>query len=317
MTPSVSIIIPCYNSELYIRDTLQSILVQSVPSIETIVVDDGSSDQSREIIKHDFPWVRLVESAHKGASRARNIGMKHACGKFIQFLDADDILFERKLTEQIQMLRKTDADIAYGPYQELTEQEDGTFSPARIVDRRLGAHAAVELFFNFWLPPAAYLFKRSIVEKAGAWNESLLICEDVRFVLDCALHGAQFVYCPGTMAYHRRHQQSLSRKDPVEFIRYCLKNAKQVEAEWLCRGGLSPEWKEAILAAYFFVARNSYKKDPVTFHEAYTMIRRLDPGCVPKSPRLLAFLSRIIGYKRAEEVAYQCRFLKGLFQRRK
>jgi len=81
----VLVIIPYYNAELWIRDTLQSVLglVEDLDDIEIIVVDDGSTDNSAQIIEKDFPFVHLIRTENQGHSRARNVGTKASSGKFI------------------------------------------------------------------------------------------------------------------------------------------------------------------------------------------------------------------------------------------
>ena len=88
----VSVVIPCYNSARWIRETLASVLQQGEDPIEIIAIDDGSTDDTAAIIERDFPAVRLVRTENRGASRARNHGTELASGEFIQYLDADDLL---------------------------------------------------------------------------------------------------------------------------------------------------------------------------------------------------------------------------------
>src|SRR5262245_48814013 len=90
--PSISIVVPCYNGALYLRETLESALAQTVPPLEVIVVDDGSTDDSVAIARSFGNAVRVVCQQNKGVSAARNNGIQHATGDYIMFLDGDDLL---------------------------------------------------------------------------------------------------------------------------------------------------------------------------------------------------------------------------------
>ena len=97
--PLVSILIPCYNSEKWLAETLESALAQTWQNKEIIVVDDGSTDSSLEIAKtFESNKVKVLRQDNRGASAARNLGLTNAQGDFIQYLDADDLLSEDKIS---------------------------------------------------------------------------------------------------------------------------------------------------------------------------------------------------------------------------
>jgi glycosyltransferase involved in cell wall biosynthesis len=103
--PFVSIIIPLYNSEKYIAETIRSAQKQTWSNKEIIVVDDGSTDNSLKVANSCMDKdTRIITQQNKGASAARNAGLKEAQGEFIQFLDADDLLSENKIARQIEIL---------------------------------------------------------------------------------------------------------------------------------------------------------------------------------------------------------------------
>lgn len=313
--PTVSVIIPCFNAERWIRETLQSVIGQGLNDIEIIVVDDGSTDSSARIVEDGFPSARLVKTGNQGASKARNIGTDSSSGEFIQYLDADDLLAPDKLKLQLGALKTSGADIAYGDWQKLVETGDGKFIKDGIVSRRI-EDPEIELFTtDKWCPMAAYLFRRSIVGKAGGWNERLPVIQDVRFQIDCALSGARFVYCPGIMGYFRvQHKDSLSTRDPISFARDCLLNTNEVEEWWIEHGGIDAKRKAALIRAYEHVARSSFEKDAPTFNSAHNALRRLQPGYTPESSRRLWLASRLLGYRNAEKAALLYRNAKKLFK---
>jgi len=313
---AISVIIPCYNAEGWIGEALQSVLDQDVPTPEIIVVDDGSTDRSAEVVRETFPAVRLARIEKSGVSRARNVGTKMATGQFLQFLDADDLLAAGKLRVQTEALERTGADVAYGDWQEWIPGPGGEFRPGKSVSRQIGEDPEVDLFTDFWCPPATYLFSRRLVELVGGWNESLPVTQDARFALDCALQKGSFVYCPGVMAYYRIHGSgSLSRNNVAEFIRDFLRNAEQVEDWWSGHGGLTVSQRRGLRKVYGYVARGSYRKNPAVFEKALTALERVSPNYCPEEPKGLVLLTRLFGYRHAEEAAFWYRRLKGFMGR--
>src|SRR5215470_4845923 len=119
----VSIIIPCFNAERWLAETLRSALAQSGINREIILVDDGSTDQSREIAaQFTAQGVHVIDQANRGASAARNAGLRAAKGKWIQFLDADDLLGPEKLARQVAALERAGEDVlAAGPWGRFTK----------------------------------------------------------------------------------------------------------------------------------------------------------------------------------------------------
>ncbi|NUQ81815.1 MAG: glycosyltransferase [Bacteroidetes bacterium] len=110
--PLVSVIIPCYNSELFIKDTIESVLNQSYSPVELIIVDDGSVDKTKQIIEECIAENKNIflycheDNKNLGVSKSRQLGVKKATGKYIAFLDADDVWLPNKLSGQIDILEK-------------------------------------------------------------------------------------------------------------------------------------------------------------------------------------------------------------------
>lgn len=311
----VSVIIPCYNAQQWIAKALQSVQSQTQVSLECIVVDDGSTDASADIVQRDFPWVKLIRTENGGPSRARNIGTQAASGNYLQYLDADDLLAPDKLYQQVTALEESGADVAYGDWQKLIKQPNGDYTLAEVVSRRIETEPEIALFTDFWCPPATYLFRRKIIDTIGGWHEGLSIIQDARFALDCALHGAEFLYRQGVMAHYRVHTSgSVSTNSPGKFIQDCFRNATEIQAWWEGRGGLNQMRRNALLKAYGHVARASYPIDRELFDLAYSAIRQLEPAYVPLGPWPLSVLAKLFGYPAAEAVALKYRQSKQLFQ---
>jgi glycosyltransferase involved in cell wall biosynthesis len=303
----ISVIVPAFNAAAWIAEALTSVFDQTGVDFEVILVDDGSTDETAAIVEARFPLAHLVRLDHGGVSQARNVGTSVAKGEFIQYLDADDVLAPGKLAVQIELLERSGADVAYGDWQELVESGSG-WVPGRLVSREIGGDPDVALFTTFWCPPAAYLFRRRIM---GGFHQALPIIQDARFALDCALRGAHFARSAGLAAYYRVQQTSLSRRDSQAFARDCLTNAREVELIWT-RDGLTPTRRAALVDAYGYVARASFAREAETFETAYAALERLQPGYRPDRPRHLAYTAQVIGYRRAEKLAWHYRRLKAV-----
>jgi glycosyltransferase involved in cell wall biosynthesis len=306
--PLVSVIIPCYNAACFIGDTLGSALAQSYREIEIIVIDDGSTDGTRRIIESYGHRVRAEFGPNRGASAARNRGTELARGEFIQYLDADDLLGPDALVKRVEALQQSGADVAYSDWQKLVESEGGRYEPGDVFAVRLEdikVDAAIAIFTDaFWSPPAALLYRRSMVGRIGQWNESLPIIQDARFLLDAALQGGKFVHVPGIGAHYREHgSQSLSRRSNVAFNRDCFENAIQVRDWWQEHGGIGSEKRKALLSVIGYCARQSYDNDKVLFRKACEALEELNPHYLPDHPKLLRLFSRFVGYQKAEAVA--------------
>jgi glycosyltransferase involved in cell wall biosynthesis len=111
--PLVSVIIPCYNAEKYVGEAIESALNQTYPRIEVIVVDDGSSDGSLEVLQSFGDRIQFAQINHRGACAARNHGLELSKGDYIQFLDADDVLLPNKFETQLPILLENKADLVF------------------------------------------------------------------------------------------------------------------------------------------------------------------------------------------------------------
>lgn len=292
----VSVIIPCYNAARFIHETLESAYAQAIPDMEVIVVNDGSTDNSAQIIRNHFSQVILVETVNKGPGSARNLGTQKARGEFIQYLDADDILEPGKIKQQIEALLLQDADIAYGPWQDLDEIPGKGFADGVITDRLLKGDSEAAIISHFWCALHVYLFRRRILASV-IWNETLKVNEDVRFVFDCALRGANFIYLPSLMAKQRKHRQSTSRRCQRYFFESCTENAIYAEAQWTKELRLNGERRRALADVYFYLAEISFLRDPTGFKQCVDNIMRLCSRYTPCQSVLLEQILKYVGMR--------------------
>ncbi len=122
--PSISIITACYNSEEYIIDTINSVLKQTYTDWEWIIIDDCSTDSSVEIIKrYEDDRIKLIQlQENQGAAKARNYGIEKAKGRYIAFIDSDDIWFDNSLEKRIYFLKDNHEEAVYSSYKRVNEK---------------------------------------------------------------------------------------------------------------------------------------------------------------------------------------------------
>ena len=314
MSVLVSVVIPCFNAGRWIAETLQSVAIQGLDGVEVIAVNDGSSDNTAEVVRERFGFVRLLETTNRGVSHARNLGMSIAQGDFLQFLDADDLLAPGKLSKQVAAMNHTGADVSYGDWNRLEPSDEDNFRAGEIINRKMETEPEIALFTDFWCPLAAYLFRKEIVTKVSSWNADLPVIQDARFTLDCALHGAKFTYVSSVMASYRTHLHgSLSTRNPEAALSDQLRNAEQVEQWWRAHGGLPETRRRALLKVYGHIARASYEQHREIFAAACVALERINPKYIPSSPKSLAAVSRLTGYRTAESIALGYRRAKRVF----
>jgi glycosyltransferase involved in cell wall biosynthesis len=201
----ISVIIPAFNRADLIGETLESLLRQTLPAAEIIVVDDGSSDNTAAIAESFGPPVRVIHQANAGPGVARNRGFAASTGEFIHFFDSDDIALPNKQEVQLRELVATGADIAYGPWIKGEISESG-FTPENQVLQQQGLPPGdlIEALLTHWsIVPHACLFRRDLVERIGGFPESLFVAEDQLMFLRCLLSGSRVVHSPGTLELYR------------------------------------------------------------------------------------------------------------------
>jgi len=182
--PLVSVVIPACNSERYIADAIDSVLQQDYPAVEIRVVDDGSEDNTRDIVRSYGDKVHLLTQQNKGSAAARNLGIRHAQGKYIAFLDADDVWHKNKLSLQVDALRKSGYKMAYSSFirwhpdaQGRYAAPDSLFDTPRHPDttsaRIVTGWTYADLLLDCIVWTSSVLVEKAEIEKAGLFDESL------------------------------------------------------------------------------------------------------------------------------------------------
>jgi glycosyltransferase involved in cell wall biosynthesis len=321
--PGVSVVIPAHDAEVWLPQTLQSVLEQHHASdlLDLLVIDDGSHDGTpaaaeRALREAPFRW-EVLSIENGGPSRARNLGWQRAGGEWIQFLDADDLLAPEKLAHQAATLAGAPDDVAvvYSPWQRmaLTNGAWAGSGPVMTPRIRAGHEVADLLAAENFIQLGAALFRRSWLGRVGGFDETRWVIEDVDLCLRLAMAGGRFhaVSHSGPLLFYRQLPgMSLSNRDAEAFIRGCLANASAAEAYWRSLGTLTSSEVDALVPVYFQAARYFASRDQREFRALTDKIEELRPHFVPPYPAKLRWFARLLGYRRAETLATAYRAMK-------
>ena len=217
--PLVSVIIPAYNAERYIAEAIDSVLGQTYSSREIIVVDDGSTDRTAEIVAGYAQTVRLIQQQNRGPAAARNTGIREAHGEFVSFLDADDIWTRENLELQIAFLRRhPDHVLSYGWVRFFSDRPAGDlFETVPCPDKRPTGDVWANLIRDTIWATCAAVLRTSALSQVGVFDEALPIGEDYDLWLRLAAHG-KCGYVPYMVAGVRLHPESTTKTSPFVLV---------------------------------------------------------------------------------------------------
>jgi len=203
----VSILIPCYNAEKWIAETIKSALDQTWKDKEVIIIDDGSTDHSLLISKQfESANVKVISQENQGASVARNRALIEAQGDLIQYLDADDLLAPDKIELQINLLHQGYTDyVISGEWGRFYNSPLETKFTKEIVWQDLSPVDCLVYFLRRegMMPLHSWLIPRHIAEKAGSWNEELSLNDDGEYFCRVILASQGIKFCAGAKSYYR------------------------------------------------------------------------------------------------------------------
>lgn len=205
--PLVSVILPVYNSEKYIENTLISIFNQTYTNFEIIVIDDGSNDNSRQVIEQYLDKVNYYFQLNAGVSSARNNGIKHANGELIAFIDSDDMWHPKKLEYQVNVYNETpEVSIIYTECNK--EKKFNGYIPIDELKTQPIKVNFIDVFKMPYLKPTTVMVPKKTIEKYGDFDTSLLTAEDVDFFLRCS-YKETVMYIPQELVFMLDDDNSL------------------------------------------------------------------------------------------------------------
>jgi glycosyltransferase involved in cell wall biosynthesis len=305
----VSTIIPVFNRASMLREAVDSVLTQTWPQIEIVIVDDGSTDDTAQVadelasLRPDV--VRVLHQANAGPGMARQAGFERSQGEFIQFLDSDDVLLANKFEWQVAGLRNDpEAGVAYG---KTYTRENGVLlpTPAQHTGERHRRLFPALLSEPLW-PTLTPLYRRTVLNAAGAWPKKKQL-EDWEFDAQVAELGTQLHFVDAYIAETRNHADDRlchlwmtdanAMRDRLAAYPEVLRHAQ--------RAGVkrdTPEMQQFV-RSLFWMARNAGRFGlPQQARQLFELARSqaIDPGW---DYRLFAVGSRLLGWKRASQLA--------------
>ncbi|PZO18569.1 MAG: glycosyl transferase family 2 [Burkholderiales bacterium] len=267
--PRVSVVIPVRDCKNFIQEAVRSVISQSFQDFEVLIIDDGSIDWNYKLLEELDARIQVICLTGTGVSHARNVGMQHAKGEFIAFLDADDVWFPGKLRAQIRYLdAHEEVGVVFGGFSRWITDESGVFIPAHrlmksceeLVDNEVARSGwlYIRLLSGLLVGMNTAVIRKSVYSTIGGFNEGMRLGEDYDFWLK-ASRVAEMHSLDGAVALYRIHTTSaMHRISDENHLAILLK------AAYMRWGILSPDGSKMAEAAF------KARMNSVYFDHGYT-----------------------------------------------
>lgn len=328
----VSIIIPLYNKEKYIENTLNLLLQQSYTDYEIIIVDDGSTDSSGQIIEkyRDFENVTIIHKPNGGVSSARNKGLDAATGEWIQFLDADDVLNNDFFPKAIPLLDAVNPDILFSDFIMIDEQGN----EIKRIESELNQSATpaelckifTELqykngFFGFI---SNKLIRRKVIEKGRVrFDESIKLAEDLDFYARVYPNVKSVLFSDLSSFYYLQTDENYINDDSIDYSSQITVNLNI--KRWFVKLNQYETYSEILdrrIAQYVFLTLFHSSGDPKQMEKYYHEIIRCDEVMDTIDYHLFSGLERKIlktvsqrNFRRIKHIFLWRNYLRGIYRK--
>lgn len=306
MFPRVSILIPCHNAKPWIEQAIESTLKQTYSNKEIIIVDDGSTDGSIEIIKSFGNLIHWETHPNRGANVARNRLLELSTGEWLQYLDADDYLLPDKVEKQIQFITKVpQADVIYSPSILKYHQNDKSWQKILPIP---APHDPWILLVRWYLPQTGSpLWRKQAILDVGGWKVDQPCCQEHELYLRLLIAGKHFEYFdePGSV-YRQWSESTVCKKNKPEI--YCQRLAikEKIEKHLETTYKLTELRKDAINQARFECARMIWLYDKQWATSFVHQIHSKSSNFMPSgkaAPMIYRLIYKIFGFYCAETIA--------------
>lgn len=314
----VSVIIPCYNSEIFIADAIESCLIQTYPELEIIVVDDGSTDNTIFILRKFAEFISIIRQSNYGACAARNRGLAAAKGEYVKFLDADDILQPGAIARQISAISDyglSPNEIVFGDH--ITLLSDGSYqaAPGHYGVLAAGSEAPLEWMLSVCPMTTSPLFPAHAARSVGGYDPSVQKGQEFNFHIRLAFAGWRFFYVPGVVYARRDHSGGrisnssaphfLSDPDNIAWVWSELRDLygggvpsalHKIVGDWAWNGGLGATARRQTADRHWRLAASISNTRPKHFpHAIWAVVALLGPSLAASTLlRLKSVKDRIV-----------------------
>jgi glycosyltransferase involved in cell wall biosynthesis len=210
LSDAVAVVIPAYNAASYIEETLRSVLVQTTPVAEIILVDDGSTDGTATIASTVDPRIRIIQQQREGVARARNVGARASASRWLAFLDSDDVWRADKIERQLETAG-TDGEFVYSDRENI-----GARGALPVIQSSIQTMVSGDVFVDLLvanvISTSSVLLTRSLFDRVGAFDEDARLqpAEDWDLWLRCAA-ACEIRVVKEPLLFYRLHPDSASR----------------------------------------------------------------------------------------------------------
>ncbi len=306
MNSKVSILIPLFNSQDYIAETIQSALDQTWPNIEIIIVDDGSTDNSYQIAKNfESDILKIYQQKNRGACAARNLAFQRSTGDFIQYLDADDLLTPDKIKKQLMLFEKFGNNIItsgqWGRFfntKHTVQWEDQTINKDYLTP--------IDWLIESWngggmAQTSVWLTPRNLIDLAGSWNESLTVNQDGEFFSRVLMQANAIKFCSEAKVYYRSgNASSISQRKTSEQKAGSLLNSYLLHKENINQHLHRMDVRKALANNLLNFIYQHHKVFPILTHKAEQEFKKLNIGKMwPVGGHRFKQLAKLVGFKNA------------------
>lgn len=308
--PLVSVVVPCFNAAAYVGETIESVLAQTYGHLELLVVDDGSSDRSPEIVQSyaERSGGRLLalRQPNGGLSNARNHGVARARGEYVFFLDADDLIAPDTLASLVAAANGKAAAIGVCGWRRLRQTETGWEpTPAELEIPAPDADHLRAWLEGQWIPICSLLWPRDLLLRLGGFDESLTTNEDGDLMWRALAEGARLVFAQAGESFYRTHgDQAVSMsRDMFSEHRYRsrVRTLEKLTVR-LRELGLWERYREPVGIAYHNIALLGFEAHPVLARECLKLGERYAGKRAVSRTRLGRILVRLVGLERKERL---------------
>jgi glycosyltransferase involved in cell wall biosynthesis len=259
---TISVIIPTYNRAAFINRTITSVLAQTWKKIEVIVVDDGSTDNTRTILAPflDYPNFHYIYQENKGRSIARNEGFRISSGSWIMYLDSDDWLAENALEVLVELIQESaESQIVYANFNFKDKQRGLYGHRNEFREKKLDQQLLMAVFdCRLWLTSAGtYLIDRKLAEAIGGFNSGFEPSEDLDYSIKIHMN-TKASYSSASVLYVERHE---GNSDSIEIQKAIVRICKEYEVKKESWSGMftAAERSRALFTLRYRIANGSYE----------------------------------------------------------